>query len=211
MEDHVKKTLEEFARIIKKTEDTLVPVTVGVGMEDNILLSWNNFSGSWIDGGWNNFSGSWCDGGWNNFSGTWTDGGWNNFSGTWSDGGWNNFSGSWGNGNSGGGGGCFLTTACVAHKGLADNCYELQVLRAIRDTIMTWNDDMKELVEEYYRIAPEIVEKINASDNSEAAWDDIYETLILKCIEYYENNGINSAVDLYISKVKELKEMYGVE
>ena len=33
------------------------------------------------------------------------------------------------NGNSGG---CFLTTACVTYRGLADDCYELNVLRNFR-------------------------------------------------------------------------------
>ena len=211
MDNSVKKNLKNLANIIAGSETIGMPAAAGIGAEDNILLSWNNFYGSWVDGGWNNFYGSWSDAGWNNFYGSWSDAGWNNFYGSWSDAGWNNFYGSWGDGGSGGGGGCFLTTACVDHKGLADDCYELQVLRTIRDTIITWNDEMKSLVEEYYRIAPFIVERINASDNRDAVWDDMYDNLIMKCIEYYENNNIKKAVELYIDTVKSLRETYGVE
>ena len=34
-------------------------------------------------------------------------------------------------------GGCYLTTACVAARGLPDTCAELQTLRAFRDGILT--------------------------------------------------------------------------
>jgi len=181
MSDSPKRIFDDIVRELESAvlPETLTPAPAG----PSVQLAWNNYYGSWTDGGWNNYYGSWSDGGWNNYYGSWTDGGWNNYYGSWSDGGWNNYYGSWGDGGGGsGGGGCFLTTACVEHKGLADDCYELQALRAMRDTIVTWSDDMKALVEEYYRIAPVIVSRINAEADSADIWEDLYVNLVQKCV-----------------------------
>ena len=190
MDERIRKTLDELRKGLLR--GALQPAIDG----PNIEFAWNNYYGSWSDGGWNNYYGSWSDGGWNNYYGS------------WSDGGWNNYYGSWGDGGSGGGGGCFLTSACVEHKQLPDDCYELQTLRAIRDMIVTWNDEMKALVEEYYHIAPQIVEKINASEDSDAVWEKLYNELVLKCVALYEENKIDDAVALYTDTVRTLKAQY---
>ena len=82
---------------------------------------WSNTSDNWIDNGWANSggwgNGRWVDNGWSNSSngGRWQDSGWSNSSngGHWTDQGWNNS-----------GSGCYVTTACVDHVGLADDCEE---------------------------------------------------------------------------------------
>ena len=58
-------------------------------------------------------------------------------------------------GNFSAGVGCFITTVCCEYKGLADDCEELTILRKFRDTYVP-----KQLVKEYYKIAPKIVEII---------------------------------------------------
>lgn len=58
--------------------------------------------------------------------------------------------------------GCFLTSACVEYLGLPDDCKELTTLRTIRDKVLKATGEGRGLVDEYYRIAPALVEKINA-------------------------------------------------
>jgi hypothetical protein len=58
-------------------------------------------------------------------------------------------------------GGCYLTTACVEHAGLADDCQELLTLRAFRDEYLLQQVGGPELVAEYYRTAPGIVAAIH--------------------------------------------------
>lgn len=210
MENKAKQLLKELAQTLEKNAGPKELVPAADGMGADVLMSWNNYYGSWINGGWNNYYGSWSDGGWNNYYGSWSDAGWNNYYGSWINGGWNNYYGSWGDASENSGG-CFLTTACVDHKGMADDCYEMQVLRAIRDTIVTWNDEMKELVQEYYRIAPEIVRKINTEENAGEIWDGLFDNLVMKCVSLYEQNKIEEAVKLYIDTVNQLKETYGVK
>ncbi len=55
---------------------------------------------------------------------------------------------------------CFLTTACVHHKQLADNCEELQTLRFLRNEYMMRSGEGQLLVEQYQSIGPEIVSAI---------------------------------------------------
>ena len=76
--------------------------------------------------------------------------------------------------NSNGSGGCFLTSACCAYMGLADDCKELTTLRNFRDTYLKKTDEGTALVEEYYKIAPAIVEKINVHSKKDEILKGIY-------------------------------------
>lgn len=62
-------------------------------------------------------------------------------------------------------GGCFLTSACTEAKGLADDCYELTMLRAFRDEYLVKQKSGKAEIAHYYITAPKIVETINADGN----------------------------------------------
>ena len=100
-------------------------------------------------------------------------------------------------------GGCFLTTARVHHLGLEDDCYELETLRNFRDNYLKSTDDGKELVSEYYSIAPGIVEKIDNSDNQNQYYDYIYAE-IKKCISEIESGSNENAVAIYRKMVETL-------
>ena len=102
--------------------------------------------------------------------------------------------------------GCFLTTACVEYKGLEDDCEELTKLRAFRDNYLKTTEEGKAVVEEYYRIAPQIVEKINASAKKAEIYDYIYKE-IHTCIACIESGDADGAVSVYRGMVKAADEM----
>lgn len=56
---------------------------------------------------------------------------------------------------------CFITTAMVEYFGLPDTGITMRTLRAFRDGYMSSTPEMKADVEEYYKIAPGLVEKLN--------------------------------------------------
>ena len=189
-------------------EDGTLVTPEGIPCKDNgIVLAWNNSSGSWIDKGWNNSSGSWMDKGWNNSSGSWMDKGWNNSSGRWSDSGWSNSSGNWGDAG-GGGGGCFITTACVEHKGFTDDCMELQTLRKYRDTLVCEDEKFREKVLEYYRKAPLIIQEIEKSEESGKIYDDLYRDMIQPCVKLLETGKTEEAKSLYLDYYERLSKKY---
>lgn len=104
------------------------------------------------------------------------------------------------------GSGCFLTTACVAYKGLPDDCAELTALRRFRDTYLKSTDAGTALVKEYYEIAPAIVARIERSAKKDAIYAFIYEEIkaCIACIEAGDNEG---AVKRYRDMVKKADEM----
>ena len=97
--------------------------------------------------------------------------------------------------------GCFLSSACAEHMGLPDDCRELTILRAFRDGVLLTSREGRLLVEEYYRIAPPLVEKINASPGREEIYREIYRRILL-CIEAIEKKEHRLATELYREMVE---------
>jgi len=97
-------------------------------------------------------------------------------------------------------GGCFITTAIVEKKGEADDGETLTKLRKFRDEYMV---DKPEEVQEYYDIAPKIIEAIN--DDKEWKW---IEDQIQKAIAYIDEEKQDDAYATYKNMVSTLKEKW---
>lgn len=104
--------------------------------------------------------------------------------------------------------GCFLTTACVEHKQLADDCYELQELRGLRDNFMLANTEGIELVKQYRSVGPSIVSAINSCDNKAEIYEYMYTNMILPSTELVAQGKKEEAVEYYKLFVKALAEKY---
>ena len=100
----------------------------------------------------------------------------------------------------GGDTGCFITTAIVEKKGEADDGETLTKLRKFRDEYMV---DRQEEVQEYYDIAPKIIEAIN--DDKEWKW---IEDQIQKAIAYIDEEKQDDAYATYKNMVSTLKEKW---
>ena len=72
---------------------------------------------------------------------------------------------------------CYLTTACIEYRGLADDCHELTTLRAFRDDYLLQRPHGAALIEDYYLQAPRLVNAISESQRASQIWQDIYEVL----------------------------------
>ena len=104
--------------------------------------------------------------------------------------------------------GCFLTTACVEHKQLADDCYELQELRGLRDNFMLADAQGIELVKHYRSIGPSIVSAINSCENKADIYEFMYNNMILPSTELVAQGKKEEAVEYYRLFVKALAEKY---
>lgn len=96
-------------------------------------------------------------------------------------------------------GGCFLTTAIVDRRGEADDGPTLTKLRNFRDTYMA---AIPSDVEEYYRVAPQIVASIPADHKD---WDWIG-SQVDKSVEYIDRNLLDKAYKTYKDMVKKLEK-----
>lgn len=112
--------------------------------------------------------------------------------------------------SSSGSDGCFLTSACVKHLGKADDCMELQTLRAFRDNYMAKTEEGLWLIKRYYATAPQIVQKIESSNNSANYYNGIYQ-VICKCISLIKQNKLAETMQEYKQMVLSLQQQLCVD
>lgn len=105
-------------------------------------------------------------------------------------------------------GGCFLTTACVEHARLADDCHELQVLRRFRDDYVAALPDGKDILTEYYQSAPTIVRRIQSSQQRDNVLETLFGT-IREAVALIEAGRHKEAFDSYVTTFKKLKTQFG--
>ena len=104
--------------------------------------------------------------------------------------------------------GCYLTTACVGHRGLPDDCFELNTLRQFRDGYLADAEGGREQIDEYYRTAPCIVEAINKSGRREEVYEELYDDVILPCMDLIEHGRNEEARQMYVDMVEKLKKEF---
>ena len=104
--------------------------------------------------------------------------------------------------------GCFISTAICKSLGKDDECYELRTLRNYRDTWLSIEANGIEIIEEYYRIAPFIVDIIDRNANSSYIYLDIYNQYLIKCLYFIEKELNEAALLTYKDMVYCLKELF---
>lgn len=105
-------------------------------------------------------------------------------------------------------GGCYITSACVAALGCSDDSEELQLLRKFRDSYMNTTDDLRNDVSEYYKVAPEIVERINSQRNFYQIYMEIYEKMIAPCIKALKRSEYTETYRIYKKGFLDLKKRF---
>jgi hypothetical protein len=100
--------------------------------------------------------------------------------------------------------GCFLTTAACTHMGRPDDCVELATLRHFRDYYLSATPEGRTLVQDYYRMAPLILEKLDGATLDEV-WD-----VIVSCTSYIEQGQFKMATCTYVDLVVSLLHRHGL-
>lgn len=105
--------------------------------------------------------------------------------------------------------GCFITTAVCEATGKPDDCEELTVLREFRDSYVT--SQYPELLEQYYREAPGLVEalKQQASLNKQWYWNHLYVRYIKPAVEFIKAGDNHSALAVYRDLFDEVEAQAG--
>ena len=104
--------------------------------------------------------------------------------------------------------GCFITTAVCDSFGKADDCYELTAFRNFRDKWLALQADGKNLIAEYYEVAPKIVEKINSLSNSAEIYKNIWRDYLSACLKSIEVGNNENCKKIYVEMVNTLKEKF---
>lgn len=103
-----------------------------------------------------------------------------------------------GSGGSIQGGICYITTIVCEHKGLADDCEMLTILRKFRDECVP-----KNIIDEYYKLAPIILPKIK---NSWRLRNKI-SSILDQCVEDIKHNKRANALNMYYGMTLMLKNL----
>ncbi|MFC1685574.1 CFI-box-CTERM domain-containing protein [Nanoarchaeota archaeon] len=103
---------------------------------------------------------------------------------------------------------CYMTTACVEHAGLSDNCFELETLRGLRDNYVEKIEGGKDLIREYYQKAPELVRRVKAHPSSDKLLDQSF-VEIRKVVDLTARGQYSEAVEHYKNTMFELENTVG--
>jgi hypothetical protein len=113
--------------------------------------------------------------------------------------------------SSGDSGLCFITTAACLSLEKGDTCAELMDMRQFRDEICARDPIVRELVEEYYRIAPMIVEKIDAVPEAREEYERLWKDFLTECLSLIHQGKYYAATQCYGRMVVALSRKYQVE
>lgn len=108
--------------------------------------------------------------------------------------------------------GCILVTACVKFMHKENDCIELTTLRKIRDEELLTTTEGKELVENYYIIAPKILKAI--SKERDEVQKEVYAMIYdktLMCIGAYFIKEYNLGITIYKNMVLDLVQKFKIE
>ncbi len=104
--------------------------------------------------------------------------------------------------------GCFITTAVCQAQGKADDCYELTQFRAFRDGWLAEQPGGKALIEEYYAVAPGIVNLIGLQSNRGRVYAWIRDSYLTPCLNAIETGKNQRCLETYRAMVEDLKAQY---
>lgn len=105
---------------------------------------------------------------------------------------------------------CFITTAVCEFEGKPDDCAELQAFRAFRDGWLSQDEAGRELVEEYYRIAPSVVTVIDLCDDRAAVYGMLRKDYLQPCYEALSRQDYTACKQTYVRMVRSLQKRYNL-
>lgn len=103
---------------------------------------------------------------------------------------------------------CFITTAVCRDAGKPDDCAELTAFRGFRDGYLRSCPDGPALIEEYYRIAPWIVARIDLSANPSDRYARIRREYLEPCYMDIQAGHLDLCKDRYVKMVRSLEQEY---
>lgn len=105
---------------------------------------------------------------------------------------------------------CYVTTAVCLSLGKSEDCSEIKILKDYRDGFLLDESDGQTLIDEYYDIAPTIVNRINKKDNAHEIYKQIYQNYIEPCISLIGENRMHDCKELYVSMMRNLQQEFMV-
>lgn len=103
---------------------------------------------------------------------------------------------------------CFITTAVCEYLGKDDDCVELNTLRAYRDNWLKFQPGGRELIAEYYNIAPLIVSRLKASPQYAVCCEMLWDEYITPCLCMIAKGEYEDCKQKYIDMVSYMQNRF---
>lgn len=103
---------------------------------------------------------------------------------------------------------CYITTAVCQNMHKGPECEELQLIRNFRDTYLIRSEHGRELIDEYYDIAPTLVKKIERSKSSVEIYNCLWTEYLKPCVEYIKIGKNEACEEIYCDMVNTLRAKY---
>ena len=104
---------------------------------------------------------------------------------------------------------CYITTSVCETLDKSDDCYELTMFRQFRDQFLRKEKDGETLVQQYYLMAPKIVDKINQSEVKNTIYTGIWDKYLSSCLSRIELGDNAGCKELYVEMMYELNSKWG--
>ena len=101
---------------------------------------------------------------------------------------------------------CLLSSACVAARGLPDDCYELATLRKFRRDHLEGTTRGNMILKEYQTISGQILRWIEGHSDRKFLYDDLYRRLVRGTVELINIEQIEAAINHYQAIVREYQK-----
>lgn len=101
--------------------------------------------------------------------------------------------------------GCFISTAVYSATGLGDQCEQLMTLRQFRDDIISKDPCTRHLIDEYYKIAPEICCKIESNPMRDEIYKSAHADLDI-IISLIRSEKFSDAIEKYALMIDKIKK-----
>ncbi len=103
---------------------------------------------------------------------------------------------------------CYITTAVCESQNKEDDCYELSMFRRFRDDYMLKQEDGQSMIDEYYQVAPKIVERIDQSADRDEIYKNIWNQYLKDCLVAIEEGNDVHCMKMYCQMVNDLQRTY---
>nr|WP_304097799.1 CFI-box-CTERM domain-containing protein [Mitsuokella multacida] len=105
---------------------------------------------------------------------------------------------------------CFITTAVCRALQKGDDCEELMAMRHFRDDARAADPLLQEMIGEYYRVAPAIIQRIQASEQADEVYEQLWIDDLCPVLRHLHRREYHQAALGYIAMVERLSHQYGV-
>ena len=105
---------------------------------------------------------------------------------------------------------CFITAAVCEAEGKPDDCAELTAFRAFRDGWLSQTPEGRALVNDYYEVAPSIVQIMKHCDDAQKVCRRLRRQYLEPCYQDLQAGRYSACRDRYVSMVNELRNRYSL-